>query len=157
MKKVVSLEFHIDQDIAPETFCQRVALACVDRGFVHPGDVVRSAADGFGVEVKPTPDMDWKAFEAKLDELFVKGCDTYMAGAMALFDEAAVGANRKILRTKTKLVFLRAFRVRGPAWVQSAFEYADQLVNILRERGELEAINKIAHARIDAEDKASAK
>ena len=156
-KKVITLEFHIDQHIEPEAFCALVGVACADRAVVRPGDVVRSAVDGFGVEVKPIPDFDWKAFEAKLEEMFVKGCDTYMAGAIALFGDVAVKANPKLLRTKTKLVFLHAFRVRGPAWVESAFEFGDKMANVLQDRGLWKEVSDEANKRILAEDRANAK
>jgi hypothetical protein len=156
MKKVITLEFHIEQDIAPEAFCALVGVACADCAVVRPGDVVRSAVDGFGIEVQPIPDFDWKAFDEQLDALFVKDCDTYMAGAIALFGNVAVMDNPKVLRTKTKLVFLRAFRVRGRAWVQSTFEFADKMANVLQDRGLWKEISDEANKRILAEDEADA-
>lgn len=102
--------------------------------------------------------IDWKAVDAKLDTMFTKDCDTYLMGAAVLFDKPPEQVTRNE-RTLVKLVFLRAFRVRGPVWVQNAFEYADHVINELRARGQLDEIDKAVTAtmRIEDEEREAAK
>ncbi len=151
MKRVITLEFHLDSVMPADVFLRRVALACFNDGLLQPTDVVRIPDEGIGYEVKPTSDTDWRAIEAKLDALFVKDCDTYKVGAAALFNKS-VDQVTKGERQLVKLVFLRAFRVRGPAWVQSAFEYADHVINALRARGQFDEIDKAVTATMRIED-----
>lgn len=97
--------------------------------------------------------VDWDALNARLDQLFYKGCDPYVAGAAALFDKPLDSVTRTE-RTMFKVVFTRAMQFRGPAWVQSAFEFADEMVGVLRERGLWKEIEAEATKRIRAADEA---
>lgn len=98
--------------------------------------------------------VDWEAFEKQLDTLFFKGCDTYRAGAAALFGKSLEEVTKNE-RTLVKLVFMRAFRVRGPMWVQSAFEFADEMVGVLQDRGLWKEISDEAGKRLRAAEEAA--
>lgn len=98
--------------------------------------------------------IDWKAVDAKLDTMFAKDCDTYLMGAAALFNKPAEQVTKNE-RSLVKLVFMRAFRVRGPVWVQSAFEFADAMANVLQDRGLYTEVAGEAHKRMLAADDAA--
>ena len=51
-RKVIELEFHVDEAVDAQWLLTHIALAGVDAKVLKPGDVVRSREEGVGFEVK---------------------------------------------------------------------------------------------------------
>jgi hypothetical protein len=52
VKRVLTLEFHLDSVMPADAFLRRAALACFNDKLLQPGDVVRVPDEGIGYEVK---------------------------------------------------------------------------------------------------------
>jgi hypothetical protein len=97
-----------------------------------------------------TPE-DLKATELRLDDLFVKDCDTYAAGAAFVFEKPLADVTRTE-RALFKMAFIRAFHLRAPALITSMFDYSDRLIVELQKRGIFNDVDRAISERWVADE-----
>ncbi len=97
-----------------------------------------------------TPE-DLKVIELRLDDLFVKDCDPYAAGAAFVFEKPLAEVT-KAERERFKWAFIRAFHLRAPALVTSMFDYSDRLIVELQKRGIFDDVDHVISREMFADE-----